>query len=701
LSLQVQEFDRLIRIRDLETPGPTDWEEAFGILARARQIHKNETLPEAEVEEWANLYAYADATQNLSNPDVGVEENDPRWKTFGAPQQEPAESAAHLAPLGFALRSPLLDLREGGRDIRLFLSFSNSRDKAELIEDLLAAGRAGEPFFRFELSGTEGWQVPNGVEMAFGSYLKTGAGAAIGLATEEENLVVRTDGDIFTADVETQLLVNPAGKVFRLTYLGAENETRAEITELPGLQIVFEDGLTEGERQHSLIFPNDLLADALLISLHLNQQAAPIQALDPEHPDYALGQGLPVLKVLLEDIPAPDPEDPEGAPRYQKRYQLLRQLELAAVFLEVEARDLQQFRAQNDQQILDPTKPFEPFGDEPLKENALYFSHPEIAEKRLHSFRIDLDWMNVNPDLAAWYLDYDRVEQDAVTITEPSIQNNAAFKARLDLFDRRESISLGEFPLFDDTDANELHTLNIPDLPTQIEVSKEGYSYHSLEIPELETEEETVAGPEEVVEWPRYFRLELTENDFQHDRYDLLLSAQAFNQNTADLNLNPPYAPLLKTLRLSYSAHTEIPLRDNTTAAPLLHLHPFGFAPVQPPQNDAGHFLLPQYNEAGALYIGLEGVTPPSVIPVLFQMAEGSANPDLPRADIAWSVLKDSEWLPLGDANLISDATDGLIRTGIIRFRIPEGIQQEHSLLPSGRIWLRATVAQHADSVAD
>lgn len=80
-------------------------------------------------------------------------------------------------------------------------------------------------------------------------------------------------------------------------------------------------------------------------------------------------------------------------------------------------------------------------------------------------------------------------------------------------------------------------------------------------------------------------------------------------------------------------------------------------------------------------------------------MAEGSANPDLEPQPVEWSYLSGNRWISLHDGGVLADSTRDLIKSGIIKFRLPEA--QSSTLLPANRYWLRAAIAQDCDSVCD
>ncbi len=99
------------------------------------------------------------------------------------------------------------------------------------------------------------------------------------------------------------------------------------------------------------------------------------------------------------------------------------------------------------------------------------------------------------------------------------------------------------------------------------------------------------------------------------------------------------------------------------------------------------------------MYIGLEAVAAPQDVAFLFQLADGSANPDVPPQPVQWSYLSGNRWVSLHDGGILADSTAGLTGTGIIQFRLPKA--EPNTLLPANLYWLRVAVAQYCDSVCD
>ncbi|WP_210518795.1 baseplate J/gp47 family protein [Hymenobacter terricola] len=169
---------------------------------------------------------------------------------------------------------------------------------------------------------------------------------------------------------------------------------------------------------------------------------------------------------------------------------------------------------------------------------------------------------------------------------------------------------------------------------------------------------------------------------------------------------NPPYTPLASELLLSYLATTgEVSLTEIDAAkfpqrgVQLFHQSVFGQAEEHAflkrnlafldnaPRTSA--FLLPQLAGGGTFLLGLKDVGPQETVAVLFQVAEGSANPEREPAQVAWSVLSQNQWRPLTVENVLADATNHLLTSGIIEFYLPPETRLDNTLLEAGEVWLK------------
>lgn len=414
---------------------------------------------------------------------------------------------------------------------------------------------------------------------------------------------------------------------------------------------------------------------ALVFSLALSESQPAL--VPPTREVHGMGASAPVLRLMVK------PVWNEQDKCYVTSYQVLRKLLLLRARLVVTVAGLAGLSIRNDQTILDAKKPFEPFGVNPAAGSRFYFGHREIVAKDLDSLSFNITWMGVPADLAKHYTNY------TVSL------NNASFKAKVALSDAGVLKDFsGSLSLFDATDAAK------PVAAT-------------LTPPDQGNPDNAFAASPDVSEWNRYFVWELNTPDFQHSAYpnvalqkSLEMAAAISNKDPAKLvpttyQVNPPYTPKIKRLSLDYSASAELALDPAAAmvAARVFHVEPFGWRELEPEGVQPGCPWLPQYDFEGELYIGLRNVATPQNLTLLFQVAEGSANPDLTPEPVQWSYLSGDRWQTLQDGSLLADGTRGLINSGIVELSLKAA--QPSTLLPEGLYWIRAAIARSSDSVCD
>ncbi len=408
---------------------------------------------------------------------------------------------------------------------------------------------------------------------------------------------------------------------------------------------------------------------ALQITLSLGEQSA---AVAPLTISPQIQTPWPVLQMLLADLP-----DDSGP---TKRYRAFQGLSLEKIFLRVDISGLTTLTLQNDDSLLDAKKPFEPFGTSPVVGSSFSIAHPELCSKQLDNLTFKIDWLGAPDNFNSYYLGYQNYADPAAPAASP-IASNASFQASLKLFDNRSFFEIGSVTLFDAKGI----TLS------GAAISKVYPGYGRDTAP-------TIAA--QVLDWQRYWRLELQTPDFQHSIY--ARAAAGCAAKTTPVIINAPYTPKIKRLSAGYSAFIEIDL-SKTDLAPLTdrlyHIEPFGYRDLAGHDMKSGPSFLPQYNNEGELYIGIQNLKAPQSLSLLFQLAEGSANPDLARQAILWDVLDGNTWKSLQQGQLLSDTTNGLLNSGIIAFDLAPA--QPGTRLPANLYWLRASIVHNTRSVGD
>lgn len=405
---------------------------------------------------------------------------------------------------------------------------------------------------------------------------------------------------------------------------------------------------------------------------------------------------VPLLKVYLTN---------SNAAAYQ--YEQLKDIIIDNVELEVkvglDADDniitggLKNLFLSNDFGVLDPAKPFLPFGPAPKKGASLVVGSQELFTKKNARLYFNVNWK----DLPASSRDVDY----EVTDTDPDAnpQAKVLFLEKGAWTDLDTHVSI----LSDYSSSNSSPNANINFPSTLLALSEDvtaGYveSYNAYLITSING----------------FVKLSLNEG-FGHDEYQKQLTKYLIDLAKTAPGGTPtvtepdaPYIPTIEKISLHYKASVSSDVTDaaefETRDIQFFHVYPFGEAEQHTGLNGAANIsLLPQFEDSvssvgntGELYIGLENLQAGQSVSVLFQLLEGTSNPlqDKPDEHLSWSYLSDNEWKAF-DGQSVSDATGQLVQSGIIYFVIPGDASIDNTLLPPGYIWLRASVTENAEAV--
>jgi hypothetical protein len=178
-------------------------------------------------------------------------------------------------------------------------------------------------------------------------------------------------------------------------------------------------------------------------------------------------------------------------------------------------------------------------------------------------------------------------------------------------------------------------------------------------------------------------------SDFMHAKYRKLTVEHAlkFSKGTETtlVTLNEPYTPTVQAISLSYSAESG---RVNVASSsvedftdPDLQFYHVGcFGQMRDHGYQRGQFpfvvskdvpLLPAYENEGELMIGLRDLASNDSVSVLFQVSDGSADPDLERVVVAQR--RDTEAAD-HDAPASDSLADGIHLRGVVGERRQPGV---------------------------
>lgn len=461
----------------------------------------------------------------------------------------------------------------------------------------------------------------------------------------------------------------------------------------------------------------ELSANTLDLSIELDEQVPPITAYQADIHGYALDADAPVLQCLLNNESSND------------SLKALLFAHISSIQLHVEVNGLTTLDIRSDIGPVSADNPFYPFGPAPRVGSCFRVNSPEAFTKRLEWVSLDLEWKNASRDLSSVYQHY------GLYANVPTDLSNAYFVAKATVIDgeKRESVA-SNVNLFNSSDAR---------LPNTVTVNEDSRS--SKSIPGTSNFAATLGGFNSVWAQKQFTVLGMVKPQYQlssgkisvlqssqrsskNQGLDIKLSRHFFHdtyrnaylknvlavQNDAELELiSEPYTPELSSVSLSYAAYTKSYALSTNSAQSFandelrfFHLDCFGQRREHSYQRhqldyviDKRVSLFPIHNDEGYLFIGLTGVQAGDSCQLLVQTLEGSADPSLSPATLQWSVLCDNYFKNLDEKSLVFDRTGGFQSSGMVRIMLPKETTTQHSLMPSGKVWLKVTLVGQIDSV--
>ena len=587
----------------------------------------------------------ANSADGLGAPLEGEEQ---RWPLFGSAEMPEAR-------LGFAVSSPLLWLSGGTRTIRLKLTLKTAPNPAQVPEIELRTN------LRAQVSGLKGW---------IDAELSSSPCLAGNVLTLEVKIPA-----VAPAAVAPQ--AKPHGETFGARHPVLRFELVAKGT------------------------PADFIG-------------VNVPDYDPNAPNYEAGDRVrfeerlyKATDLLSVPHPAPDPNDDGTGPwrlvPYEHPYQYLETFVVTAVGLEVDVDDLKEVALENDLGPLNPHKPFLPWGPRPTAGSRLVLSAPEALMKPLTELELVLEWKGRPADFSTHYENY-------VASPDSSPRSDASFTATAGYLGTAGWVNGTEQQIFATGTNSVAFTI----------VSSSSPLPDRLRSAPPKPARLTSSAAE------GFIQVVSTGADFMHAEYPLWLLAYAA-PDASDKPAGPPlppYTPEVKSFNLSYKAKQTVAYASDEAAEKrahcLFHIGPFGYqevliaapASVSVPGVSRATTIVPLFEHhpksetpadpvkaEGTLYVGLDGLSAPEQLSLLFQLAEGSENPLLEKTEVDWSYLTSAGWRSFSRTELVSDATDELVASGILELAVPRAATREATALPGPLHWLRATVASRTGAV--
>ncbi|MEP7319809.1 MAG: hypothetical protein ABI921_13735, partial [Panacibacter sp.] len=487
--------------------------------------------------------------------------------------------------------------------------------------------------------------------------------------------------------------------------------------------------------------PNDKTAE-LSFTVSFNED-------DPAIVDYDLdlhGTGYttnkPVLKILLN-------------PASSFSYEHFKTANLITAAITVSIKGMKALQLENDFGTLNAKKPFFPFGPTPENDANFWVGCEEVFNKQLLNLQLNIEWKNIPAkklathysgyftgienksftvnatfrDAAGWSIDNDKNNlfdaDDATKKDENNVSTKIIFTKNERVRIRIPQVKIDFLPVqlmrsSSKTLSQELsdkiswmhpgRVHNFPAVPFSKSISTNRIVARLIEM-HGSTNEFVFASFRK-----GYLHLALNQG-FLFREYRSQFTKQVLDFSKGDAKsivpLKEPFSPEMQTLTLDYSATTgTISFTENTLSdysdaqVELYHAGPFGQMREHSYARNQSTFLngksvklLPQYYYEGNFYLGLSGLHANDSVCLLFQVAPGSADPDLSKASLEWEVLCDNYWKSLTAKDFIFDTTNDLLKSGIVKLVIPKEATIENTIMPDGLLWLKISAPQYSKAI--
>ncbi len=386
-------------------------------------------------------------------------------------------------------------------------------------------------------------------------------------------------------------------------------------------------------------------------------------------------------------------------------YSLLEYQRIEKVLIDVEVEGMKDLVLYSNVGKLDPSQPFQPFGPIPTMGSYMLVGSEEVFQKELSSLQFNIEWQDL-PGVENGFEAYYEAYNMGIT--------NDSFEVKLSTLNRGKwkpsTANQQMFKLFNTSTNTEEKRYNVLDAEktiTGIDLKKirKPINYYVPSEEPLEFGPATKTG---------FMKMELSNPSvaFGHNEYPQLLS-DSIIKNTEIIarkskedpvpTPNSPYTPTIKEFTLNYSASVvmDIATRDDEQkkieVGEFIHIHPFGHREVYPKSTLVDKRLLPQYDEEGNLYIGLENLNAPETLTMLFHLSEGSGKNDQQiEPAVEWSYLVDNNWVTFKSDNILKDTTGRFIKSGIITLEIPGDISKNNTIMSADLYWIKAMVPSGA-----
>ncbi|MCJ8208329.1 hypothetical protein MUY27_01325 [Mucilaginibacter sp. RS28] len=377
-------------------------------------------------------------------------------------------------------------------------------------------------------------------------------------------------------------------------------------------------------------------------------------------------------------------------------YSFLRNLVIERIKINARVYGVKNFSLASNYGPVSSVAAFPPFGSPPVKGAPLLIKNTNVFNRYTKKVRLFLQWIGL-PEVTGGFEEHYRAyglnyKTDSFKIKVASVNNGRVTppedkQQEFELFAVDYNSEGHEYLLpetrLDKIDVQQLEFTNNPLMDAENNVAGTGYDNGALQI-----------------------ELSNPPSAFGHEAYPQLVADVMVHNSRRFVRKrpmpNPPYTPMVKTLRVDYILEASEALRRSVRSdgnnITVHHLCPFGYMQAYPGHVEGGTTLFPDLQQNRNLFIGLKNVVPGQELSLLFYLEEKNFIESLgDEAAIRWSYLDRNEWVSIPASGLIADTTNNLVNTGIVRITVPRELCIENTVMPSGLFWLRLSVDGFAE----
>ncbi len=449
------------------------------------------------------------------------------------------------------------------------------------------------------------------------------------------------------------------------------------------------------------------------IVLHLDKQQPSLLGQEEKVHQSVIGSGAPLIWFDLKC---------SGSKAYHW-IKGLSETPLKNIRIYAKYKGIRQTVLESDLGILNPAKPFQPFGSIPKKGSSFYIKYPDWEVKSPSRVQIDGKWSNTPMGFKEWYFGYRDVGEDYLSKdnflsqhftplvslsqpikfllwepgglktplltsqikvnTDPSnliVKNDAYFKATISMGEDQDWTNYqDDVPLFSGDPGDYSFATDISPKAGKTSISASG----GIKVTTLQS--------------------------FLHDLFPRLYALAMSSDQPETPIPNEPYTPLLERLEIGFETDETYDLSSgNYGGVELFYRDDFGHFEQENDrksvdfQSAEENYLLAFPGEGGELFIGINELLKDQQLSLLFQVLEGSENPSnasfTPETALQWSVLAGNYWKLLTKDQLGSNQTENFLRSGILVLNLPKEAFESHSRMQDDLVWIRVRTSKAFDA---